>query len=103
MIRGLARRIQGLDDEMRIIDAMLSELEPFGVRWSPNSDQPMVDHISRRELIRLIDVDGIQLVDVLPEREFQSGHIPGAVNIPLKTLDGETTQNLSKTKPVAVY
>jgi rhodanese-related sulfurtransferase len=77
-------------------------LELSGVPWSPNSGRPMVDHISRKELIRLIDVDGIQVVDVLPEGEFQGGHIPGAVNIPLKTLDGEATQNLSKTKPVAV-
>ncbi|MCL1587057.1 MAG: rhodanese-like domain-containing protein [Actinomycetia bacterium] len=40
---------------------------------------------------------------MLPEREFNSGHIPGAVNIPLKTLTTETVSILRRDKPVVVY
>lgn len=32
-----------------------------------------------------------QLVEVLPTGEYAEMHLPGAVNIPLKTLDGATT------------
>jgi rhodanese-related sulfurtransferase len=49
----------------------------------------MVTDINRQTLLELIDA-GAQIVDVLPEREFNSGHIPGAVSIPLKTLTAET-------------
>lgn len=63
----------------------------------------MVERITRQELIRLIESDSVQVVDVLPEAEFRSGHIPAAVNVPLKTLDDETTRSLIKSKPVAVY
>lgn len=37
-------------------------------------------------LRRLLDA-GAQLVEVLPGEEYAQMHLPGAVNIPLKTLD----------------
>jgi len=58
--------------------------------------------IDRQTLLDLIDT-GVQIVDVLPEREFQSGHIPGAVNIPLKKLNVQTTSVLQRDEPVVVY
>ncbi len=63
----------------------------------------MVTDIDRTELVRLIEDEGAQLVDVLPEGEYASGHIPGAVNIPLKRLDAATTDALRRDKPVVVY
>ena len=63
----------------------------------------MVKAIDRSELLRLIEADSVQLVDVLPAAEYQVEHIPGAVNIPLKRLNQETTQILDRAKPVAVY
>jgi rhodanese-related sulfurtransferase len=47
--------------------------------------------------------DSVQLVDVLPEAEYRQSHIPGAVNIPLRTLAEETTRALGRDKPIAVY
>ncbi len=63
----------------------------------------MVTNIDRTELLRLIEDEGAQLVDVLPEREYNSGHIPGSVNIHLKRLDATTTAALRRDKPVVVY
>ncbi|MCL1594326.1 MAG: rhodanese-like domain-containing protein [Actinomycetia bacterium] len=62
----------------------------------------MVTDIDRQTLLELIDA-GAQIVDVLPDREFNNGHIPGAVNIPLKTLTTETVSILRRDKPVVVY
>lgn len=62
----------------------------------------MVTEINRETLLTLIG-QGAQVVDVLPEREFMASHIPGAINIPLKTLDSETTLTLAQGKPVVVY
>jgi len=63
----------------------------------------VVERISRDKLQRLIEEDGVQLVDVLGESEYKRGHIPGALSIPLRTLSEETTRALSKDKPIAVY
>lgn len=53
-------------------------------------------------LRRLLD-DGAQLVEVLPAGEYTEMHLPGAVNVPLKTLDAATTAGLDRTRPVIVY
>ena len=50
----------------------------------------------------LLAAGDVYLVDVREEKEYAEGHIPGAVNIPIRTL----AQNLDKIpsdQPVVVY
>jgi rhodanese-related sulfurtransferase len=54
------------------------------------------------ELRQLLD-EGAQLVEVLPREEYEEEHLPGAINLPLKELDGETASILDRGKPVIVY
>jgi rhodanese-related sulfurtransferase len=58
--------------------------------------------IDRDGVQRLLS-QGAQLVEVLPEAEYEEEHLPGAINIPLKTLDAETTRRLERERPVIVY
>jgi len=53
-------------------------------------------------LRELLDA-GAQLVEVLPEEEHREQHLPGALSIPLKTLDRRTTAQLDRTRAVVVY
>ncbi len=48
--------------------------------------------IDRYELKRLTRDEQGQLVEVLPPDEYEDEHLPGAINIPLKTLDAETAR-----------
>jgi rhodanese-related sulfurtransferase len=59
--------------------------------------------IDRDELQRLIADEQAQLVEVLPAAEYEDEHLPGALNIPLKELDRETTQALHRARPVVAY
>lgn len=59
--------------------------------------------IDRDEVQRLVRGEGAQLVEVLSRRSFEGLHLPGAVSIPLKRLDRETTSVLDRTRPVIVY
>ena len=59
--------------------------------------------IDRGELERLLREEQAQLVEVLPPDEYEDEHLPGAINIPLKTLDAETTRRLDPQRPVIVY
>jgi rhodanese-related sulfurtransferase len=54
-------------------------------------------------LAELLGDPDTQLVEVLPPPEYEELHIPGAISIPLKTLDARTTAGLDKTKAVVVY
>jgi rhodanese-related sulfurtransferase len=58
--------------------------------------------IALPELERLIAA-GAQLVEVLPEQEYGEGHLPGAINLPLKQLTAETAAALDRRRPVVVY
>jgi rhodanese-related sulfurtransferase len=62
----------------------------------------MPESIALAQLKGLL-ADGVQLVDVLPPEEYAAEHLPGAVNVPLKQLDAETTAQLDQRRPVAVY
>jgi rhodanese-related sulfurtransferase len=59
--------------------------------------------IDRDEVQRLLRDDEAQLVEVLPPDDYEDEHLPGAINIPLKTLDRETTGRLDRDRPVIVY
>lgn len=58
--------------------------------------------IERDRLHELLD-HGAQLVEVLPADEYNYERLPSAINIPLKTLDAHSTQDLDRDKPVIVY
>lgn len=63
----------------------------------------MYKSIGREELRELIEAGAVQVVDVLPQPEFLSVHIPTAVNLPLRELDEKAVASLDRNKPVAVY
>ena len=59
--------------------------------------------IDRAEVKRLLDKGGAQLVEVLPPDEYESEHIAGAVNIPLRELTQAAADALDRDRPVIVY
>jgi len=63
---------------------------------------PVPTAVFRDEMPRLVE-EGAQLVEVLPREEYEEEHLPGAINIPLKELDRETTARLRRDAPVIVY
>ncbi len=59
--------------------------------------------VDRNEVRTLLEQEGAQLVEVLPQAEYEDEHLPGAINIPLKTLDAESARRLERDRPVIVY
>jgi rhodanese-related sulfurtransferase len=43
------------------------------------------------------------LAEALPTEEYEEGHIPGAVSLPLKQLTDERASVLDRGRPVVVY
>jgi rhodanese-related sulfurtransferase len=62
----------------------------------------MVNNIDRVALLALID-EGAVVLDVLPKREYDSGHIPGSINVPLRHLDVDAVVGFQRDIPVVVY
>ena len=59
--------------------------------------------IDRHRLQRLLADEQGELIEVLPAAEYEDEHLPGAINIPLKELDRETTRGLDHGRPVIAY
>ena len=59
--------------------------------------------IDRHELQQLLAEQEAQLIEVLPAAEYADEHLPGAISIPLKQLDRQSTSRLDRARPVIVY
>ncbi len=62
----------------------------------------MLIDIGRFQILQLTRA-GAQLVDVLPTKEYEQEHLPGAISIPLKQLDRNTIAPLDRDRAVIVY
>lgn len=56
-----------------------------------------------RSRVRELAAAGAQIVEVLPRDEYDEGHLPGAVSLPLKELNRDTALQLERSRPVVVY
>jgi rhodanese-related sulfurtransferase len=59
--------------------------------------------VTRDELLRLVDQQLAQVVEVLPRREYDEEHLPGAISLPLKELNATTASRLDPSRPVITY
>ena len=60
------------------------------------------DTISARNILKYSKTSKYMIIDVRSYEVFAYGHIPGAVNMPYETLDGQM-RRLSKTKIYIFY
>jgi len=68
----------------RVAERNVSEVERI-VR-SYFKDRDSLEPVSRKELLKLSRAGAVTLLDVRPQDEFAMGHLPGALNIPLREL-----------------
>lgn len=62
----------------------------------------MPSAVDRDRVVELV-ARGAQLVEVLPQNEFDEEHLPDAIHLPLKTLSADSTEGLDRTRPLVVY
>lgn len=56
-----------------------------------------------RDEVRRVVQEGAALVEVLPVKEYEEDHLPGAISLPLRRLEEEAVTLLDPTRPVIVY
>jgi len=61
-----------------------------------------LEPIPREELIERVKHGLVTVLDVRPVEEYQAGHVPGAVNVPLSELESHL-KNLDKDQEVVAY
>ena len=54
-------------------------------------------------LRELLEQPAVQLIEVLPQSEYAEEHLPGSINIPLKSLTRDAVVDLDTLAPTVVY
>ncbi|MEX1199081.1 MAG: metalloregulator ArsR/SmtB family transcription factor [Pseudohongiellaceae bacterium] len=71
-----------------VAESNLAEAERLVSRLFDDSDADgALEPVSRDELCAALERSAVTLLDVRPADEYRSGHLPGAVNLPMEELD----------------
>ncbi|MGW3468972.1 ArsR/SmtB family transcription factor [Saccharopolyspora sp. NPDC000995] len=60
------------------------------------------EHVSREELLRRVRLGDVVVLDVRPREEYEAGHIPGAVSIPVEEL-GDKLGEIPADQEIVAY
>ena len=63
----------------------------------------MPEIVGLKDVQRLVDEEGGQLLDVMSRESYDDSHLPNAINISLKELDANTATRLPRGRPVIAY
>jgi len=66
------------------------------------NDRDSLEAVSRRELLQRSKDGLVTVLDVRPTEEYENGHIPGALNVPLDEIE-QHLANLPKEQDVIAY
>ena len=65
-------------------------------------DRDGLEALDAETLVQRLDADTAVLVDVRPEHEFAAGHLPGAISLPLSTLQSRLAE-LPRDRTIVAY
>jgi rhodanese-related sulfurtransferase/predicted transcriptional regulator len=74
----------------RIAERNVAEVERVVRSYFNKLDD--LEPVTRKQLLKLIREGAVTVLDVRPPDEFALGHVPGAVNIPLRALKERLTE-----------
>lgn len=84
----------------RIGEARISEIQELIRTFL--EERNVLEKVNVKSLVRRIRRGEVTLLDVRPASEYQSGHVPGAVSVPLEKLERYLAQ-LPKSKELVAY
>ena len=84
----------------KVAEENIAEIQILAADYLSSKDD--LEPISREELLKRAQKGAITVLDVRPELEFESGHLPNAINIQLSELKNEL-KKLPRNKEIVAY
>lgn len=96
-VHDFVRQLQGL------ARVRFAEVEQITKMYVDGNDE--LEPVSVRELERRIRRGDVVVIDVRPREEYEAGHIPGALSVPVEHLkrDGRNRAALPKSREIVAY
>jgi len=92
--------IELLDTLRQVAERRIADVEQLVDTYLTVKDD--LEAIPREELIERVRNDLVTVLDVRPQEEYEAGHVPGAVNVPLAKLE-QYLEKLSPEQEVVAY
>ncbi|NUU64045.1 ArsR/SmtB family transcription factor [Paenibacillus agri] len=89
-----------LNSLWRLSESQLAEVTRIKTNFMNSFEE--IQTLSLHEVLNKVEDGSIILLDVRPAEEFEAGHIPGAISVPMEELD-TYLQGLSKDTRIAAY
>ncbi len=83
-----------------VAEERVAEVERLVRTWLAHRDE--MEPVRARELLERVRKGLVTVLDVRPPEEYAAGHLPGAINIPVKQLESRLAR-LPKRKEVVAY
>ena len=84
----------------RIAERNVAEVERLVRSYFDARDS--LEPVSREQLLQRMRTGAVTVLDVRPEDEFALGHVPGALNIPLRALEARLSE-LDPSQEIVAY
>lgn len=84
----------------KLAASQLAEVERLVQNYLTKKDQ--LEPLPRAELLKRVRQGLVTVLDVRPREEYDAGHVPGAINIPLKNLE-EHLEDLPRHQDIVAY
>lgn len=85
---------------LQLGEKQLAEVERLVASYLTKKDQ--LEPIPRVELLQRVRDGMVTILDVRPNEEYAAGHVPGALNVPLKELE-QQLEKLPRDQEVVAY
>jgi rhodanese-related sulfurtransferase/DNA-binding transcriptional ArsR family regulator len=89
-----------LDSVRQVAERHLAEVDRLVRDYLTSRDN--LEPVLREDLLQRVKEGLVMVLDVRPAEEYRSGHLPGAVNVPLGELEGHLEQ-LDPQREVVAY
>lgn len=85
-----------------VATAHLAEIDRAAKKYLGEEPHGLAEAVERSDLLRRVRAGEVVVLDVRPTLEYEAGHIPGAVSVPLEELE-KFLANLIEDKELVVY
>jgi rhodanese-related sulfurtransferase len=85
-----------------VAESRLAEIDQLVREYAVKGVEPAEPALSRDELEQLLERGEIYLIDVRPPLEYEHGHLPGAVSLPVEALPAQLG-SLPRDRQIVAY
>ena len=85
-----------------VATAHLAEVDRAAIRYLGENPHDLAEAVERSDLLQRVRAGEVVVLDVRPTLEYEAGHIPGAISVPLEQLENFLSRPM-KEKDIVVY